>query len=584
MNVRLSVWFVCFIVIFSIISSISARTSNELRITLPNGSKLVGRQLRSHEGRPIKAFLGIPYAKPPVGHLRFKAPEPAEKWEGEFFAVKDGPICVQRDPFRRNHEIEGSENCLALNVYTPHSYDRNKTSNLPVMVFFHGGGFQCGSGIRPFYGPDYLLDYDVIYIGANFRLGPLGFLSSEQEDCPGNFGLKDQVLVLKWIQNNIKAFGGDPASVTVFGESAGGASATYLMMSPLAKGLFSKAIAQSGTNLAAWSQPAHKGVARSRAIKLAESFKCYTPQSWPKTLDCLRSVSAENVTAAFYDFFMWDTDPMIPFPPVVEPDIPGAFITKHPRDDGHNENSLKIPFMTGLTFDEGAMKSAPLFNLPGLFDDFSTNLSSVLPIALNYDHHETLVQEWITRKINEYYFANDLSREKQKNVTNLFTDGWFLEAMDQYLELRLSHENIAPTYVYLFTHKGSASFTEIFKGGQENYWGVSHAEELQYLFPIADGLFISALPTKEDEEIRKAITQLWVNFASTGNPTPDSSDLPKWEEANGFPLKYYRIGNSNHNGKSLIGMEIDGIFHDRANFWRQIGAHLPTRIFEKDEL
>lgn len=136
-----------------------------------------------------------------------------------------------------------------------------------------------------------------------------------------------------------------------------------------------------------------------------------------------------------------------------------------------------------------------LFNLPGLFDDFSTNLSSVLPIALNYDHHDSLVQEWITTKINDYYFANSLSKEKQKNVTNvsvfsrthvfmnlnifsdlvfelqLFTDAWFLEALDQYLELRLSHENIAPTYVYLFTHKGSASFTEVFKGGQENYYG-----------------------------------------------------------------------------------------------------------------
>lgn len=88
-------------------------------------------------------------------------------------------------------------------------FERNNTE-LPVMVFFHGGGFQCGSGVRKFYGPDYLLDHDVIYIGTNFRLGPLGFLSTEQEDCPGNFGLKDQVLALKWIQKNIKAFGGDP--------------------------------------------------------------------------------------------------------------------------------------------------------------------------------------------------------------------------------------------------------------------------------------------------------------------------------------------------------------------------------------
>lgn len=123
------------------------------------------------------------------------------------------------------------------------------------------------------------------------------------------------------------------------------------------KGLFSKAIAQSGTYFASWAAPAHDKVASKRAAKLAESFKCYTPNDWSKTIDCLRTVSAENITASFYDFFEWDTDPMIPFPPVVEPDLPGAFLTKHPRGK-LDEDAAKIPFMTGLTFDEGAMKSA----------------------------------------------------------------------------------------------------------------------------------------------------------------------------------------------------------------------------------
>ena len=104
------------------------------------------------------------------------------------------------------------------------------------MIFFHGGGFQCGSVISAFYGPDHLLDHDIIYIGANFRLGPLGFLSTGDENCPGNNGLKDQTMALRWIQDNIKAFGGNPDRVTIFGESAGGASVTYHMMSPLSKG------------------------------------------------------------------------------------------------------------------------------------------------------------------------------------------------------------------------------------------------------------------------------------------------------------------------------------------------------------
>lgn len=124
-------------------------------------------------------------------------------WDGVLKAHFDSAICIQRDPFRRDLEIAGSEDCLYLNVYSPEVV----RESLPVMVFFHGGGLMCGSGVKEFYGPDYLLEHDVVYIGANFRLGPLGFLSTGQEDARGNFGLKDQVQVLRWIKENVAAFG-----------------------------------------------------------------------------------------------------------------------------------------------------------------------------------------------------------------------------------------------------------------------------------------------------------------------------------------------------------------------------------------
>lgn len=173
------------------------------------------------------------------------------------------------------------------------------------MVFFHGGGWMCGSGISEFYGPDFLMDHKIIYVGANFRLGPLGFLSTEQKDCPGNNGLKDQVMVLKWIQENIAAFGGDPTQVTVFGESAGGASGTYHMMSPLSKGLFKQVISQSGANFNPWAQPAHEGVAKKRAAELGEKMGCpKTGGDWLGMIQCLRNKPAEDITAANYDFFV----------------------------------------------------------------------------------------------------------------------------------------------------------------------------------------------------------------------------------------------------------------------------------------
>ncbi|KAG4076411.1 hypothetical protein HA402_005854 [Bradysia odoriphaga] len=575
------------VTICSTVNKISARTSNELRLSLPNGSKLVGRHLRSHDGKGIRAFMGIPYAEPPVADLRFRAPVMAKPWSGERLAVKDSDMCIQRDPFRRDVEIEGSEDCLYLNVYTPQFPQSDKP--LEVMVFFHGGGWQCGSGISAFYGPDHLMDHDIIYVGANFRLGPLGFLSTGQEDCPGNNGLKDQTMVLRWIQENIGAFGGDKNKVTIFGESAGGASVTYHMMSPLSKGLFQKGISQSGTNLDPWAQPAHENVAPTRAAKLGEIVGCPKKgNDWSGMIKCLRTVDAADITKAFYDFFEWDTDPMIPFPPVVEPDLPGAFITQHPRDV-YEPHAISIPWMTGLTSDEGAMKSAPIINLPELYTDFNANTAKALPVALNYNHHGNDVQTTITKNIQEYYFNNGkLSKETHQNLTNLFTDGWFLAGMDEYLRIRLLGGNKrtskpGPTYVYLFSHKGQASFTEIFKGGRENFYGACHAEELQYLFPIGKDLFISAAPTKSDTQIRKAITELWVNFAKTGNPTPPETNLPKWKPTKGYPLDYLRIGNMYNEDSPLIDMEI-GLMDERAEFWRKLQAHSGARYDLKDEL
>lgn len=148
----------------------------------------------------------------------------------------DAQICTQRNPFFGATEVVGSEDCLYINVYTPEKSSRKISKPLPVLIFFHGGGWESGSGTSDLYGPDFLMDHEVIYVNGNYRLGPIGFLSTETLDCPGNFGLKDQLEILKWVQENIAAFGGDPKSVMLFGESAGGASITYHMMARQSKG------------------------------------------------------------------------------------------------------------------------------------------------------------------------------------------------------------------------------------------------------------------------------------------------------------------------------------------------------------
>ncbi len=204
--------------------------------------------MTSRHGRNISAYRSIPYAKPPIGNLRFKKPELTleNAWQG----VKDGslkiPSCIQ--PSRGLSllsKIKGTEDCLYLNVYVP-QVSKVPSQGFPVMVWIHGGGFLSGDGSDGFYGPSNLLDKDIILVTLNYRLGIFGFLTAGNEEMPGNLGLWDQLGALKWVQKNIKAFDGNPEKVTIFGESAGGWSVSYQMASKQSKNLYSAAIVQSG--------------------------------------------------------------------------------------------------------------------------------------------------------------------------------------------------------------------------------------------------------------------------------------------------------------------------------------------------
>ncbi|KAL5279788.1 CES5A.2 family protein [Megaselia abdita] len=280
-RVFLSFFAVCFF------CGVIASGDNDLLVTLGHGGSLAGINLVSSKGRDIRSFLGIPYAKPPVGSLRFESPVPFPSWEGTRNATADGSNCPQTFPLSPNQKVEGNEDCLFVNVYTP-PVTRIPKAGLAVMVWIHGGAWIGGSNHHLMYGPHYLLDQDIVLVAINYRVGPLGFMSTETLDCPGNYGLKDQVEALRWVRQHISSFGGNPDSVTIFGESAGGASVSYLLQSDKPRGLFHRAIPQSGTIFGSWSQPLHKGVAQSRAVKMAEFFNCDNEEKdWKKMVSCL---------------------------------------------------------------------------------------------------------------------------------------------------------------------------------------------------------------------------------------------------------------------------------------------------------
>ncbi|XP_023948588.1 juvenile hormone esterase [Bicyclus anynana] len=493
---------------------------------------LKGFLMKTRTGRQISAFTAIPYAVPPVGDLRFKAPVPVSPWEGTWDATKVSPICVQRNPYTRQHEIVGQEDCLYLNVYSPYTDNESVAEKelLPVMVFIHGGGWMCGDATTEMYGPEHLLDRDVVFVAMNYRLGPLGFLSTQDEHCPGNNGLKDQREALRFIQKNIHAFGGNNQSVTIFGESAGGASVNFHMLSESSAGLFHKAISESGTALVPWAE-APPGEAKKNALRLAKFLDCPSSPS-DRFIACLRKLDSHEIIGTEFLFYSWDYEPMTSFKAVIEPDLPGAFLTRNPRKP---PSTSFVPWLTGLNKDEGCLKSVWLTNFPERYEEFITGFDTIGPVTFYYENSP--YPEVITERLKKLYFGNDEQSVKD-GILKIYTDSYFAYPMVESVEQALNFSK-QPVYLYQLDYRGANSFSQIF-GDPVGDYGVCHADELMYLFPIH---FLNNPFTEEDNKIIDLMVTLWTNFATSGNPNKPIQLPFDWQPAtSGEKMEYLEIG------------------------------------------
>uniref|UniRef100_A0A348G5Z4 Carboxylic ester hydrolase n=1 Tax=Odontomachus monticola TaxID=613454 RepID=A0A348G5Z4_ODOMO len=555
-----------------------------------NGT-LAGLVMQSRRGRDFIGFRGIPYAIPPLGELRFQSPKPAAAWEGVRPAQDDAAICPQQISMNQS-EIKGVEDCLYLNVYTPKVPSDEEAvtfQRFPVMLWFHGGGWLAGAAHSAFYGPKFLLDHDVVLVTANYRLGPLGFLSTEDMECPGNAGMKDQAQSIRWVHENIAAFGGDPNRVTIFGESAGGASVHYHMISPLSQGLFHRGISQSGTTHCPWAfvQP---GLANKKAKALAERLNCPTESS-KELLACLRTKDADDIISTDRIFQMHEHHflskeislcpvieifgycPMIPFRPVIEPNHPGAFLSENPIISAKHGHIADIPWMTGITSEEGSLRVPNIYgdksnSVKQLNDEFKT----IIPISLLFGEKcPKSMHDEITSKIRKFYFGDRAIDESTRfQLIDMYSDAWFTHAaytaVQDYLDTQSS-----PTYFYYFAYRGSASFSSIFGDNTKDY-GVSHGDDLQYLFPVGEQLFQDTPLSKDDHRMIDVMTSLWFNFASSGNPTPKmTGEIPvKWK-----PVKTSNALEYLYIGKSKIAMEQDPL-PARLKFWESLSLQTCT--------
>ncbi|KAB0797807.1 hypothetical protein PPYR_08800 [Photinus pyralis] len=539
-----------------------------LKVRVKQG-ELRGTEKRTWGSRSYVAFYGIPYAEPPVGSRRFQAPVPAKGWNGVLNATTPGHICPQRDMFINDVTIRGNENCLFLNVYTPKI---NSQQLLPVIVYIHGGGFMADSGDPRLYGPDILLDKDLVYVTMNYRIGALGFLSLEDDVLPGNNGLKDQNLALRWVKENIAAFEGNPSKITIFGNSAGGASVYHHILSPLSKGLFHGAISSSGIATATWAV-AQKGEAKRNAQRLAKFLNCPTSSSH-SILKCLLKIDALDIVEQNDKFMEFNYDPAIPHKPVIERDHAGAFLSAHPVDILKSGIFAHVPYMNGITTDDGGLKSASIYNNYSLVERLDKDFDHIAPMVLHYDHLPS--SQELSRTIRKFYFQDrSIDNNTKAEVTNIVTDPLFYYPQ-RVTSLLHSKYTKLPVYFYLFGYRGSVSMSQII-GDPEHDYGAIHGDDLTYL--LSNTFYKGYNPTESDLKMNDIMTTLWYNFANTGDPTAElNSDIKaRWEPVENGNFKYFAIHDVNN-----IRMD-DSLFEDRFEFWEKLGVH-DFGIKTKEEL
>jgi para-nitrobenzyl esterase len=422
----------------------------------------------------VIAFKGVPYAAAPIGPLRWRPPQPAPPWRGSRRALHQGPIALQTYKPEDNGvgPLPMSEDCLTLNVWTPLSRGGRPA---PVMVWIHGGGFVNGSATADLYDGANLARDGVVVVGVNYRLGRFGFfahplLSADQPDeFKGNYALMDQIAALEWVKRNIAAFGGDPADVTIFGESAGGMSINRLMISPLARGLFHKAISQSGAGREPGTplpKAEQQGKAFIESLNIAASSAA-----------ALRAIEAETILAA------GDPDVGGGWGPIID----GKLLTMDVAEAFASGAQARVPYLAGsnaLEFPipskafEGAFK-----RLANLSDEARAVLAAVYP---NED-------DFKARVISDLVFT-----EPARHLAALHA------------------QTGQRTFLYRFSVLSTAL--------KATLKGAPHAAERQYVFRTLNA---STWPTDAiDETAAEIISAYWLAFAKTGDPNGDGH--PTW--------------------------------------------------------
>ena len=489
----------------------SSQSSNAFPVQVKIDNGIIEGNYNTHSG--IQTYFGVPFAKPPVGNLRWKAPQPLDKWNGVKQTKKFGPRPMQTIVFGdMNSRSDGvSEDCLYLNVWTP---AKRNTKDLPVLVYFYGGGNVAGDASEPRYDGESMAKKGIVVITCNYRLNIFGFFSHPElsKESPykasGNYGLLDQVAALKWVQKNIAAFGGDPKKVTIAGESAGSISVSYQMASPLAKNLIAGAIGESGAGI----NPTLAPVPLAEAEKTGDEF---AKKAGYTTIAQLRALSTREV------YEIYNESRRFGFPVVLD----GYFLPKTIPQIFNAKEQAQVPLLVGWNSAE-IPGQAFMFGQPYKEENFVNRVKAEYP----NDFEEVL---------KLYPHSNE--KEIEISATQLSSDRFISYSTWKWFDLHRNNSS-QPVYRYLYSKLRPPlvdnSVASGLAGGTVKKdpnapkppepVGAPHACEIEYcmgnLHLVKDYAW-----TDDDFKVSETMLNYFANFIKTGNP--NDGKLPEWTAA-----------------------------------------------------
>jgi para-nitrobenzyl esterase len=448
----------------------------------------------------VRMFKGVPFAAPPVGELRWKAPQPAIKWEGVRQADKFGPACLQTNVFGDIYfrDAQPSEDCLNLDIWIP---AKAASAKLPVLLWFYGGGFVAGSASEPRYDGETLAKKGVIVVNPNYRLGSFGFFAHPEltKESPhhasGNYGLLDQLAALEWVVKNIAAFGGDPKNITIAGESAGSFSVSALMASPLSRNLFQKAMGESG----AFFPNTTQGGLQLKSLAEAEKFGVsFADSMGAKTLAEMRAKPADDVLQAAAK-----QNRGFGFGPIID----GHYFPEDPRAIYAKGQQAHVPLLAGWNADEGKM---------------TILFSPQKPTAKSFaEQAQTRFGDQSKQFLKLYPATTD--EEALQSAEQLSSDDFIAFSTWKWIDTQ--RKTGVPVYEYHFEQVPKTKPGAMAGPIPASEMGSKHAGEIEYVFGTLKSQ--EGVPwTDDDFKVSDAMSSYWANFVKSGNP--NGTGLPEW--------------------------------------------------------